>query len=274
MKPLPKSGMVLITAASSVLYIGLAVWGWGGWTAFVAHPARAGAVIAIIVLSVAGSFTSGNISSGRREDTKNRWIFIPFLVLGFVLAWLPAYTDRRDVWTIDGDAVRYLGLALFVSGSVLRLAPVFVLGRRFSGLVAIQEGHELVTGGLYRVIRHPSYLGLLIGLFGWALVFRSGIGVLVSLLLIPPLVVAHEFRGGPARVRVRRAILRLPPAHLAAAAVPLLSRSSRARRRRARRPWTKPRLTVSGYLGDGWRPCRDEGSRTPFILKAREHAHG
>ena len=104
------------------------------------------------------------------------------------VAWLPAYTDRRDLWTIDGDAVRYLGLALFVVGSVLRVGAVFVLGRRFSGLVAIQEGHELVTGGLYRVIRHPSYLGLLLGLFGWALVFRSAIGVLVSLLLLPPLV--------------------------------------------------------------------------------------
>ena len=101
------------------------------------------------------------------------------------VAWLPAYTDRRDLWTIDGDAVRYLGLALFVVGSVLRVGAVFVLGRRFSGLVAIQEGHELVTGGRYRVIRHPSYLGLLLSLFGWALVFRSALGVLVSLLLLP-----------------------------------------------------------------------------------------
>jgi protein-S-isoprenylcysteine O-methyltransferase Ste14 len=41
---------------------------------------------------------------------------------------------------------------------------------------------------LDRVIRHPSYLGLLLGLFGWALLFRSAIGVLVSLLLLPPLI--------------------------------------------------------------------------------------
>jgi protein-S-isoprenylcysteine O-methyltransferase Ste14 len=188
MKALPKWGMVLFTAASLALYLGLAVWGWGGWSAFMAHPARIGAVVTILVASVASIFTSGNISSGRREDTKNRWIFLPFLILGFLLGWLPAYTDRRNLWTIDGDIVRYLGLALFVFGCLLRLAPVFVLGRRFSGLVAIQEGHELVTGGLYRVIRHPSYLGLLLGIFGWALVFRSGIGVLVSLLLVPPLV--------------------------------------------------------------------------------------
>jgi protein-S-isoprenylcysteine O-methyltransferase Ste14 len=188
MKPLPKWGMALIVAASPALYLGLPAWGWGGWSAFLAHPARAGAAAATVALSVAALFTSGNISSGRREDTGNRWILPPLLVLGVVLGWLPAYTDRHDVWTIDGDAVRYLGLALFVVGSVLRLASVFVLGRRFSGLVAIQEGHELVTGGLYRVIRHPSYLGLLLGLFGWALVFRSAIGVLVSLLVLPLLV--------------------------------------------------------------------------------------
>ena len=188
MKTVPKWGMMLITAVSMTLYIGLAVVGWGNWSAFMAHPARAGAVVATVVSSVAAMFTNASISSGRREDTKNRWILLPFLVLGFVLAWLPAYTDRREIGTIDGDAMRYFGLALYVVGCILRLAPVFVLGRRFSGLVAIQEGHELVTGGLYRVIRHPSYLGLLLILFGWALVFRSGIGVVVSLLLIPPLV--------------------------------------------------------------------------------------
>jgi protein-S-isoprenylcysteine O-methyltransferase Ste14 len=188
MKPLPKWGMMLITTANVAIYIGLAVLGWGGWSDFMANPARVGAVVATVVFSIAAMFTSGNISSGRREDTKNRWIFLPFLVLGFFLGWLPAYTDRRDIWTLDGDTMRYLGLALFVVGCLLRVAPVFVLGRRFSGLVAIQEGHELVTGGLYRVIRHPSYLGLLLGLFGWALVFRSAIGVLVSLLLLPPLV--------------------------------------------------------------------------------------
>jgi protein-S-isoprenylcysteine O-methyltransferase Ste14 len=88
-------------------------------------------------------------------------------------------------------AVRYLGLALFVIGSVLRVGGVFALGRRFSGLVAIQEGHELETGGLYGVIRHPSYLGLLLGFFGWVLVFRSVIGVLIISLLVLPLVVVR-----------------------------------------------------------------------------------
>jgi len=44
-----------------------------------------------------------------------------------------------------------------------------------------------VTSGVYGVIRHPSYLRLLISSLGWGLAFRSGIGVLLAALLIPPL---------------------------------------------------------------------------------------
>jgi protein-S-isoprenylcysteine O-methyltransferase Ste14 len=51
--------------------------------------------------------------------------------------------------------------------------------------VAIQPGHTLVTSGVYGVIRHPSYLGLLINSVGWSLAFRSGVGVLLTVLLIP-----------------------------------------------------------------------------------------
>src|SRR5438093_948839 len=110
MKSTSKLWMVAITAASLVIYVGLAVLGWGGWSAFVAHPARTGALITILVASIAAMFTKVNLSSGRREDTSNRWIFVPVLILGFLLAWLPAYTDRREIWTLDGDFVRYLGL--------------------------------------------------------------------------------------------------------------------------------------------------------------------
>ena len=62
-----------------------------------------------------------------------------------------------------------------------------MLGNRFSGLVAIQPGHTLVTTGVYGVIRHPSYLGMLINSLGWGLAFRSGAGILLTALLIPPL---------------------------------------------------------------------------------------
>ena len=83
-------------------------------------------------------------------------------MIGLLSAYLPAYTDRKVLWTIDGESIRWLGVVLFAAGGALRIWPVFVLGRRFSGLVAIQPGHTLVTSGIYRLIRHPSYLGLLV----------------------------------------------------------------------------------------------------------------
>jgi protein-S-isoprenylcysteine O-methyltransferase Ste14 len=49
--------------------------------------------------------------------------------------------------------------------------------------VIVAIGTRAVDG----VIRHPSYLGLLSNSLGWRLAFRSGVGVLLKALLLPPL---------------------------------------------------------------------------------------
>ena len=53
--------------------------------------------------------------------------------------------------------------------------------------MAIQRKHSLVTHGIYGWIRHPSYLGLILGSLGWALAFRSGVGVILVVLMLPAL---------------------------------------------------------------------------------------
>ena len=176
-----------LVAIGSCAYAGLAVLGWGGFRSFFSHPAFVALVVVLLALSVVASFAGGNVSVGAREARGNRWVIPVFVIIGFLNAYLPAYTDRRELWTIDGDTIRWVGVVLFAAGGALRIFPVFVLGNRFSGLVAIQPGHTLVTSGVYAVIRHPSYLGLLINSLGWSLAFRSVVGVLLTVLLIPPL---------------------------------------------------------------------------------------
>ena len=127
-------------------------------------------------LAVAALFTQGHIGAGEREDRGNRWVIAAFGFLGLLLGCVPAYTERMGILTVDGDAVRWIGVVLNALGGALRIYPVFVLGRRFSGLVAIQPGHTLVTDDIYGVLRHPSYLGLILNALGWVLVFRSGVG--------------------------------------------------------------------------------------------------
>jgi protein-S-isoprenylcysteine O-methyltransferase Ste14 len=188
MGTMSKPTLALASAGGVVVFLGLAILGWGGFDAFFANPARIALVVATAAMVVAGLLSSANLSTGEREDRSNRWIIGALGLIGLLSAWLPAYSDRKEFWVIDGDAIRWFGVALYAGGGALRLWPVFVLGRRFSGLVAIQPGHTLVTDGIYRLIRNPSYLGLLILSLGWALAFRSGAGVLLAALNIPPLI--------------------------------------------------------------------------------------
>ena len=191
--------LVLIAVAGTIVHLGLAILGAGGPAAFFSRPALTAVAIATVAMTAAAPFSKGNLSPGEREDRANRWVIAAFVVIGVVGAYLPAYTDRIGFWTLDGDSIRWLGVALFVGGGVLRLWPVFVLGRRFSGLVAIQPGHRLLTSGVYSVIRHPSYLGLLVNSLGWALAFRSGVGVLLTGVTVLPLL---------ARIRAEERLLR------------------------------------------------------------------
>lgn len=161
-----RPALALMSLAAMLAYLGLAILGAGGLGAFLSHPPLIVLALATLAMSVAALFTEGNLSPGVREDRANRWVLAAFGVLGLAGAFLPAYTDRIDFWTIDGEAVRWLGVLLYAVGGALRIWPVFVLGHRFSGLVAIQPGHRLETTGIYGVIRHPSYLGLLVSALG------------------------------------------------------------------------------------------------------------
>jgi protein-S-isoprenylcysteine O-methyltransferase Ste14 len=191
--------MTLITLLGVLIQFGLAVLGWGGWSAFFSHPPLVALGIATLALTIVSLFTQGNLSPGEQEDRGNRWVLLAFTIIAILIAYLPAWSDRKGIFVFDGDTIRWVGVVLFSAGAALRLWPVFILGRRFSGLVAIQPEHTLVTTGIYSLIRNPSYLGMLVSTLGWALTFRSGIGVLLTALLIPPLV---------ARMRAEEKLLR------------------------------------------------------------------
>ncbi len=191
---------ILITSAVSIaIQFGLAITGWGGWGPFFSHaPLRALAWVTLGLVVLAAP-SGGGLSVGVKEDRGNRWVLGAFTIITLLMAYFPAYTDRIGFWTLDGEVVRWTGVAVCAAGGLLRIIPVYVLRNRFSGLVAIQAGHQLETRGIYGLIRNPSYLGMLITSLGWVLAFRSTIGVLLVLLLLVPLV---------ARIRAEERLLR------------------------------------------------------------------
>jgi len=192
---------IIITGVVAILIqFGLAIAGWGSWGAFFAHPAlQALGVVTVVLAVLAVPSESSGISSGVQEDRSNRWVLVAFSVIALLMAYFSAYTDRIGFWTIDGDTIRWVGVVVLLAGGVLRIWPVYVLKNRFSGLVAIQSEHRLETHGIYGLIRHPSYLGLLTSSLGWVLAFRSGVGVFLLASLMIPLA---------ARIRAEERLLR------------------------------------------------------------------
>jgi len=79
----------------------------------------------------------------------------------------------------------FLGLALTVIGLGICFAAARTLRRSYSPTLVVKDDHRLITHGLYRWIRHPLYLGLLMASMGLPVLVSSLHGLLIMLLLIP-----------------------------------------------------------------------------------------
>lgn len=75
------------------------------------------------------------------------------------------------------------GLALMGIGILTRSVAIAQLGRFHTPNVAVLADHQVMDRGLYRHIRHPSYLGAIIAFLGFGLALSNRLGLFVMLLL-------------------------------------------------------------------------------------------
>jgi protein-S-isoprenylcysteine O-methyltransferase Ste14 len=69
-------------------------------------------------------------------------------------------------------------------GAALRDWAILSLGRYFRREVTIEPGQRIVRRGPYRVLRHPSYTGIVLILAGFGLAFGSWVSAAVALLIV------------------------------------------------------------------------------------------
>jgi protein-S-isoprenylcysteine O-methyltransferase Ste14 len=81
------------------------------------------------------------------------------------------------------DALKLGAICIMVLGLALRLAAILNLGRSFTGEVATRSDQRLNRTGLYGVVRHPSYLGMLIVFLAVAVHARDW--VCLAVVLVP-----------------------------------------------------------------------------------------
>jgi protein-S-isoprenylcysteine O-methyltransferase Ste14 len=115
------------------------------------------------------------------EDRKLRFIAAPLILGQMLIAGLDA---GRFGWSgVFPASLHAVGLVGYVLGGGLSFWAMGV-NRFFSPVVRIQSerGHHLVTEGPYQIVRHPGYLGVIVGLLSSGL----ALGSWVSLLPVVP----------------------------------------------------------------------------------------
>lgn len=128
------------------------------------------------------NLTRRSRGTGVRQDRSTLgvlWLVILVSVAAAIycaISWRWAALPASPLWRLSAWILFALGLAL-------RWWAIVTLGRFFTVDVQIEPDHELVERGPFRVLRHPSYTGLLLAFVGFALSLANWISILV--LLVP-----------------------------------------------------------------------------------------
>ena len=106
-------------------------------------------------------------------------------VIIFVSIWLAIYAGYWFALALRSFAIPWhrtllfaVGIFLMLAGVAFRWYSIRVLGKYFTRQVAIQPGQTVVENGPYRFIRHPSYSGALLTLFGLGLAFTNWLSLI------------------------------------------------------------------------------------------------
>lgn len=82
-----------------------------------------------------------------------------------------------------------LGLVVFILGVSFRLWAIRTLGRYYSHIVREVEDHRIIQSGPYRLVRHPAYLGMIVGNIGVVIFFFNTVTLALFLFLLTPAII-------------------------------------------------------------------------------------
>ena len=169
----------------------------------VAHRLVVATAVAVVAGEAVATFLGRTRDGSRRvtarpQDRGTKWIIGLAGYLGITAALaisrVPSLRAYANNWWTFG-----LGIAIVLAGVALRAWAIVSLGRYFRRVVTIEPGQRIVRRGPYRVLRHPSYAGILLIFAGFGLAFGSWVGAAVALVII--------FAGMVPRIRVEERAL-------------------------------------------------------------------
>ena len=137
-----------------------------------------------------GAFVVGEISQAlrvRRDSTRTdlgaEVLFRAMFFAGVLLfptgrAVAPGAKIGGGVW------IFFLGALIGWLGLLLRWWSFLTLGKYFTVVLRTSEDQSVVDRGPYRVLRHPSYTGLLLAFIGCGLMYGNWLSAICSVVIV------------------------------------------------------------------------------------------
>lgn len=119
---------------------------------------------------------------GVKQGAGGRRRRVPFGGITLLAVLLLVRVFRTGSFAVHSPILGAVGTAVFVAGLALAVWARIHLGRNWGMPMTQKQEPELVTSGPYKLVRHPIYSGLLLGVLGTALATNL-IGLIIVLLL-------------------------------------------------------------------------------------------
>jgi len=122
-------------------------------------------------------------------DKASIWILFIFIAIGYFLSFRIGMTRLGRIY--HWDTFFAIGAILTIIGLIIRIKSILTLKQHFTYTVTKIENHELIETGLYKIIRHPGYLGQLIIFVGVATSLSNWLSII---LMIIPVLLGYIYR--------------------------------------------------------------------------------
>lgn len=130
-------------------------------------------------------FTTKKVKS--QESFLKRFLFywLPLIVAILLLGpgeWF-GHTLIRGNFVPHTNFIGIIGLVFCILGAIIACWSRYKLGRNWSLSVQKKENHELIQSGIYKIVRHPIYTGLLLLFFGNTIIVGDYRGIIAVLIV-------------------------------------------------------------------------------------------
>ena len=118
-----------------------------------------------------------------KVENRDRFSLVLIVAGNFVALFAAVSLSYSAIGSMNSIVLQITGLVVMGIGIIVRTVAIAQLGRFHTPNVAVRQSHQLIDSGLYRHVRHPSYLGALIAFFGFSVALGNWLGVVVVLIV-------------------------------------------------------------------------------------------